>query len=412
MVCASSNSGTISLTGTLGNIQDWETSVDGGITWSSLGLTTPSYVYNNLTATAAYRVIVTNGTCGNDTSNVVTITVDPSVVGGNLSGTATVCAASNIGNLVLTGEVGTVIGWESSVDNGFTWTNLANTTNTQNYTDLSTTTWYRAEVQSGSCGNAYSDIAIITVDDVTNAGLLSGDSTVCYSSNTGTLTLSGTVGVTFAWESNNGSGWTTVANSGMTYTYSGLLDTTQYRYIASNGACGNDTSNVVTINVDPNLPPDAGIVVVNNTLSSDTTVCAGSNTDTLRLVNMVGSVIHWEQSQDGGNTWLTVSNTDTFQVFLDLPTTTYYRALVQGGACGIGYSDTAIVRVDNISEGGLLAEDMVVCAGSNQDTLVLTGYAGDIVSWEIDSGLGYQSLGVIGDSLIFLRPRYYNSLSR
>ena len=44
---------------------------------------------------------------------------------------------------------------------------------------------------------------------------------------------------------------------------------------------------------------------------------------------------------------------------------------------------------------------MVVCAGSNQDTLVLSSYVGDIVSWEIDSGLGYQSLGVVNDSLIF-----------
>ena len=400
-VCASSNSGNIALTGTQGNIDDWESSTDGGITWSSLGNTSASYIYNNLTATTAYRVIVSNGTCGNDTSNSVTITVDPSVVGGTLSGAATVCAGSNAGSITLSGETGAIIGWETSTDDGLTWTNLANLTNIQSYTDLTTTTWYRAEVESGTCGNDYSDIAVITVDAITNAGLLSGDSTVCYSSNTGTLTLSGTVGTTVAWESNDGSGWTAEANAGTTYTYSGLLDTTQYRYIATNGACGNDTSNVVTINVDPNLPPDAGIVVVNNTLSSDTTVCAGSNTDTLRLINMVGSVIHWEQSQDGGNTWLTVSNTDTFQVFLDLSTTTFYRALVQGGACGIGYSDTAIVRVDDVSEGGLLAEDMVVCAGSNTDTLVLSGFVGDIVSWEIDSGLGYQPMGVVGDSLIF-----------
>ena len=318
-----------------------------------------------------------------------------------MAGSATVCASGNNGSITLGGEVGTVIGWESSIDAGGTWTSLANTTNTQNYTDLVTTTWYRAEVQSGTCGNAYSDIAIVTVDAAVIAGLLSSDSTVCYLNNTGTLTLSGTVGSTVAWESNDGSGWTIVANAGTTYTYSGLLDTTQYRFIVSNGASGNDTSNVVTINVDPNLPPDAGIVVVNNTSNSDTTVCAGGNTDTLRLIDMVGSVIHWEQSQDGGNTWLTVSNTDTFQVFLDLQTTTYYRALVQEGACGIRYSDTAIVRVDDISEGGILEEDMVVCAGSNQDTLVLSSFVGDIISWEIDSGLGYQSLGVVNDSLIF-----------
>ena len=400
-VCASSNSGTITLAGTLGNVQDWESSIDGGTTWTSLGNTSATYGYSNLTSTTEYRVVVSNGTCGNDTSNVVTITLDPPVVGGTLSGSTTVCEGSNSGSLMLSGEVGNVIGWETSTDDGITWTNITNTTNTQNYSNLSITTWYRAEVQSGTCGNAYSDIAVVTVDAITNAGLLSGDSTVCYSSNTGTLTLSGTVGNTVAWQANNGSGWTTVATSGTSYTYAGLLDSTQYRFIAVNGTCGNDTSNTVTINVDPNLPPDAGMIVINNTSNTDTTVCAGSNTDTLRLVDMVGSVIHWEQSQDGGNTWITLANTDTFQVFLDLSTTTSYRAFVQGGACGIGYSDAAIVRVDGVSEGGVLAEDMVVCAGSNTDTLVLSGYVGDIVSWEIDSGLGYQSLGIVGDSLIF-----------
>ena len=400
-VCASSNSGTITLAGTLGNVQDWESSIDGGTTWTSLGNTSATYGYSNLTSTTEYRVVVSNGTCGNDTSNAVTITVNPPAVGGTLSGSTTVCEGSNSGSLVLSGEVGNVIGWETSTDDGITWTNITNTTNTQNYSNLSITTWYRAEVQSGTCGNAYSDIAVVTVDAITNAGLLSGDSTVCYSSNTGTLTLSGTVGNTVAWQANNGSGWTTVATSGTSYTYAGLLDSTQYRFIAVNGTCGNDTSNTVTINVDPNLPPDAGMIVINNTSNTDTTVCAGSNTDTLRLVDMVGSVIHWEQSQDGGNTWITLANTDTFQVFLDLSTTTSYRAFVQGGACGIGYSDAAIVRVDGVSEGGVLAEDMVVCAGSNTDTLVLSGYVGDIVSWEIDSGLGYQSLGIVGDSLIF-----------
>ncbi|MGB1051834.1 MAG: gliding motility-associated C-terminal domain-containing protein, partial [Chitinophagales bacterium] len=400
-VCASSNSGTITLAGTLGNVQDWESSIDGGTTWTSLGNTSATYGYSNLTSTTEYRVVVSNGTCGNDTSNVVTITLDPPVVGGTLSGSTTVCEGSNSGSLVLSGEVGNVIGWETSTDDGITWTNITNTTNTQNYSNLSISTWYRAEVQSGTCGNAYSDIAVVTVDAITNAGLLSGDSTVCYSSNTGTLTLSGTVGTTVAWQANNGSGWTTVATSGTSYTYAGLLDSTQYRFIAVNGTCGNDTSNTVTINVDPNLPPDAGMIVINNTSNTDTTVCAGSNTDTLRLVDMVGSVIHWEQSQDGGNTWITLANTDTFQVFLDLSTTTSYRAFVQGGACGIGYSDAAIVRVDGVSEGGVLAEDMVVCAGSNTDTLVLSGYVGDIVSWEIDSGLGYQALGIVGDSLIF-----------
>ena len=35
------------------------------------------------------------------------------------------------GSLSLGGEVGVIIGWETSTDDGTTWTNIANTTNTQ-----------------------------------------------------------------------------------------------------------------------------------------------------------------------------------------------------------------------------------------------------------------------------------------
>ena len=94
-----------------------------------MGNNSASYIYNNLTTTTVYRVIVSNGTCGNDTSNTVTITVDPPVVGGSLAGSATVCAGTNSGNITLSGQIGVIVGWETSIDDGLTWTNLANLTN-------------------------------------------------------------------------------------------------------------------------------------------------------------------------------------------------------------------------------------------------------------------------------------------
>ena len=48
-----------------------------------------------------------------------------------------------MGSLSLGGEVGVIIGWETSIDDGTTWTNIANTTNTQSYSNLAVTTWYR-----------------------------------------------------------------------------------------------------------------------------------------------------------------------------------------------------------------------------------------------------------------------------
>ena len=77
----------------------------------------------------------------------------------------------------------------------------------ESYNNLAVTTWYRAEIQSGTCGNAYSyDIAVLTVDPSVLAGTLSGDATVCASSNSGNIALTGTQGNIDGWESSTDGG--------------------------------------------------------------------------------------------------------------------------------------------------------------------------------------------------------------
>jgi hypothetical protein len=53
----------------------------------------------------------------------------------------------NSGNLTLTGNVGSVLGWIYSINNGVTWIPVSNTSNTLPFTNLSQTTWYKAIVQ-------------------------------------------------------------------------------------------------------------------------------------------------------------------------------------------------------------------------------------------------------------------------
>lgn len=85
-------------------------------------------------------------------------------VGGTISGSTTACASGNSGALTLSSQTGSVIRWEYSNDNGNTWYYISNTTTTQNYSNLKTTTQYRAVVKNGDCSIAFSSMATITIN--------------------------------------------------------------------------------------------------------------------------------------------------------------------------------------------------------------------------------------------------------
>jgi hypothetical protein len=122
----------------------------------------PATTVNGLTA-GVYQFIwtISNAPCSSSQSTVE-ITVYPPTVAGTLAAAATVCATANTGSLTLTGFVSSVLRWESSVD-GTTWNNIANTTSSLSYTDLTATTSYRTYVQNAVCPAVYSNAVTINV---------------------------------------------------------------------------------------------------------------------------------------------------------------------------------------------------------------------------------------------------------
>jgi FtsP/CotA-like multicopper oxidase with cupredoxin domain len=153
----------------------WQVSSDAGLTFTNLanvapysGVTTKTLSINPaaLTLTAnQYRVVLTS-TDGTTTSNAALLTVDPVSVGGSVTGGATVSAGTNSTLLTLSGNTGNILNWESSPD-GITWTPIVNALATYTATNLTTTTQYRAVVQSGVCTPANSASATVTVTAVT-----------------------------------------------------------------------------------------------------------------------------------------------------------------------------------------------------------------------------------------------------
>ena len=108
------------------------------------------------------------GGCGS-VNATGTITVSPASAGGTVAGSATVCNETNSATLTLSGHIGTITRWESSLDNFATaGTNIANTTSSLTTSDLTATTYYRAVVTSGVCISANSSVATVTVNSCIN----------------------------------------------------------------------------------------------------------------------------------------------------------------------------------------------------------------------------------------------------
>lgn len=139
---------------------------------------------------------------------------------------------------------------------------------------------------------------------------------------------------------------------------SGLLSHSSFTYTfvtpGNLSAPGNYILNaVVSISGDINPTNNAliGRVVTNaastvsGDVNADQAICGVINSGSLSLSGHTGSISRWETSEDGGITWRYVSQTTTQQNFLNLKTTTQYRAVVKNGTCAEATSSDATVVI-------------------------------------------------------------------
>ncbi len=136
-----------------------ESAVSSG-TFSNLSMPyTVAYVDNG----KKIRYYATNG-CATTYSNQVTLTISPICVGGAVAGGTNVCSGTNSTVLTLNGQTGTIINWESSLDNFATaGSTIANTTTSLTASNLVATQSYRAILTSGGCSTSPSVSATVSV---------------------------------------------------------------------------------------------------------------------------------------------------------------------------------------------------------------------------------------------------------
>lgn len=394
-VCELGNSGMLNLTSYTGSILDWETTTDGGTTWSSLSNTTDSESYLNISQTTGYRVVVKSGSCPQDYSTEVYLSVDPESIGGSVSGPSSICTPPNSASISLSGFQGVIVDWEVSTNGGSTWTGLGDNANPLNQANLSQTTLFRAEVQSGSCPSVYSDtLEIIVVSNLNGGDLTPVLDSVCITSGTGNLDLLNHIGIIDHWEySTDLISWTTITNNTSSYSYSGLMDTTYFRVVVS--GCTTDTSTIAQVNVNTNS--DAG------TIPASLDACEGDDINNISATGISGNQYLWESSVDGIS-WTTSGTQNT----LNLPgvsSSQFLRFVVSNGACQADTSNLLTLNVSSLPGYTTVSFPDSLCISQNNDSIVYSGINTSILDWiySEDAGITWNSLSQ-SDTVLNISP--------
>jgi hypothetical protein len=358
------------------------------------GNNTATFVPDPLSANTYYRCQVTDNTCNMGTylnvfSGSIKITVqDQLSEGTETSQPQTICyngipsamsvSAPSGGN----GANSYTYNWQSSADN-FSFSDILSATSTT-YTpanELTTTTYYRRSVTSGSCGTAYSPSITVTVLPELSPAQITGEQTICYGtapSQPVSVTVAPTGGngnYTYQWmqSSNAGITWSPVPGGVQSSYQPGSLNATaSYEITVTSGTCGTATSNQQTITVPGPLEEatitEAQDICYNSTprLLTGPDATGGDNTYTYQ----------WQSGNDN-HTWINISGAiqESYQPG-NLLTDTFYRRSVTSQLCGSAYSNSLKITVGTPVNAGTISSSGNICSGNTPSPLTGTNPAG------------------------------------
>ncbi|MDF3028738.1 MAG: hypothetical protein K0S23_3045 [Fluviicola sp.] len=370
-LCESVASGMLTLSGNSQSVLQWESSTNGGGSWTPIANTTTTHNYLNLTTTTIYRVLVDGLICADAYSDTAMIYVDPVYPPTVLAGSDSLCITNATGFVIATGSFGPVLNWEFSTDNGSTWGALSNTTGSQAYINLTQTTFYRMISEGGQCPDVVSDTAVIYVQALPVTPTLGLSDTVCATAVVGILNMTGSTTPVLNWESstNGGSTWTTIANTGTSYDYSGQSVTTIYRVHLDGRLCPDYYTDTAIIQLDS--APVVGV------LNQSGSVCE-SISEELHLLGSVADSLFWEYSSDNGATWQVIPNSDTID-YTTSPITQdiQFQVTALSGVCPPAISNVVNITMipSPVADAGI---DTAIYVG---ETVTLNGSGGITGIW-------------------------------
>lgn len=126
----------------------------------------------NAPVTVAFTITPTANSCAGTPTTATAIVQAASVAGAvtiSLPNDLPVIKSNTVchfatGSIYLSGQMGSILRWESSITGGVSWVDIGNTGNaTYNYINITQTTLFRAVVQNASCTIVFSATAMINV---------------------------------------------------------------------------------------------------------------------------------------------------------------------------------------------------------------------------------------------------------
>ncbi|WP_113636129.1 PKD domain-containing protein [Nubsella zeaxanthinifaciens] len=323
--------------------------------WEFIGANTtvsnvanPTDIVYPLKGTYTIKLTVTNE-CGSNTY-IKDITVIPATVGGTTNGAATFCGKSSAGVISLTGYVGKVLRWESSTDE-LNWTVINSTTDIINYDNLSTTTFYRAIVESGMCNQAYSSVTKIQIKTKPDAPSAPSFYIYCLNENANQPTAAGLDVKWYKALPLNGANLLVEPPTPIT----AVTGTFKYFVTQTIDGCESDPV-MVTIVVNP--------VIAGNSIAINQIVCLGNVPSALKGTTPSGGnniyTYQWQSSEDGLNfADISGATAADFQP-VALLKTTYYRRIVASGTCSSVSNIITITVQAKLTDTGI-SKSQIIC---------------------------------------------------
>jgi len=371
-ICAS---GTPSqLTGSLptgGNgtsfLYSWQSSTDN-LTWATTSGILQNFQPSAILQTTYFRRVVTSGACPPNTSANVVITLYPQIGNNSVTANQTICTGSQPqafnGALPTGGSGNYSYQWLSSSDS-IVWSAVPGST-TMNYQApaLINNAYYRRIVGSTPCFDT-SRVVFVRVDALLGNNVIITDQTLCAgiaaSILTGSVTTGGSGSPSYSWESSlNGIAFNPILGANLSDYFPGVLGTTTYyRRVVTDGPCPPVTSNSVMIQVD--------LGIGSNTVTADQTICSGSIPNAFNgSLPTGGNNIYtyaWESGTDNVN-WFPVvnSNSQGYQSGA-LTLTTYFRRVVNSGACLPHTSLPVTVLIEEPIGNNTVSSAQTICSG-------------------------------------------------
>jgi hypothetical protein len=327
------------------------------------GATASTYAPGNLTVSNPYYCSVTSGACTASTP-ISSITVESDLTAAASGGTSPICYNTSPGTFTATSTGGSGI-LSYQWYNGTTPIGGA-TANTYAPGSLTATTTYYCAVTRGICGPVNSNNITITVYPNLTASASSGTTTICYNTDPGAFTATGSGGTgsyTYQWY--NGASPVSGAIAS-TYDPGSITTSTNYSCSVTSGSCGTVASNTISITVDP---------AVSVSIAGGTSpICYSTDPGTMTATASGGSGSYSYQWYDGSSS-ISGATASTYDPG-NITSTSAYTCTITDAGCGSIGSNTTTITVDANLTASATGGTTPICYNTDPGTLTTTATGG------------------------------------